>query len=190
MRSLLPILPLQPFHFTQNLIMPRPDLNRVQSFYHKYISLVEEDELFNAFSRYTAETKSFLERIPADKTDFRYAEGKWSVKEVLQHMIDAERVFSLRALWLARKDIAPQPGFDENRWAENANTSTRSWEDLLEEFIVVRKSTMQLFNSFDQEALEASGIINNAPAYVLGIGFLLIGHTLHHQKIIGERYLS
>lgn len=169
--------------------MARPDLNRVQSFYHKYIGLVKEDELTNAFDRYTAEIESFLEGITEDKIDYRYAEGKWSVKEVLQHMIDAERVFSLRALWLARKDVSPQPGFDENRWVENANISTRQWEGLLEEFKTVRKSTIQLFNSFDQQALEASGIINDAPAYVLGIGFLLIGHSLHHQKIIGERYL-
>lgn len=169
--------------------MARPDLNKVQPFYHKYIALVEENELASAFKRYTFETIAFFKNIPTEKIDFRYAEGKWSIKEVLQHMIDAERVFSLRALWLARKDVSPQPGFDENLWAENANTSARSWEDLMEEFETVRRSSIQLFNSFGQEELDASGIVNDAPAYVLGIGFLLIGHSLHHQKIIGERYL-
>jgi DinB superfamily len=107
----------------------------------------------------------------------------------LQHVIDAERIFTYRALRFARKDHTPLPGFDENVFAENAKADKRDWYELLEEFKVVRKAPEYLFNSFDKDQLEATGLANNSPTYVLGIGFLLIGHSLHHQRIIEERYL-
>lgn len=169
--------------------MPRPDLSRVASFYHNYVSHVKEDDLPEAFSRHSAEFISFLGGIPAEKYDYRYAKGKWTIKEVLQHVIDAERVFTYRALRFARQDHTPLPGFDENVFAENAKADKRDWNKLVEEFKAVRKSSEYLFNSFDKEQLEAAGLANNNPTYVLGIGFLLIGHSLHHQRIIEERYL-
>jgi uncharacterized damage-inducible protein DinB len=165
----------------------RPDLSRVGNWYHHYIDLVTEDELPEAFDKQSASFVRFLETIPVEKYDYRYAEGKWSIKEVLQHIIDAERVFSYRALRFARKDKTPLPGFDENAFAEAAKADTRNWDKLVEEFKVVRRSSELLFNSFDEDQLQSDGISSNSPNYVLALGYILIGHAMHHQKIIKER---
>ena len=132
----------------------------------------------------------FFEKIPVDKINHAYAKGKWTIKEVLQHMIDSERVFCYRALRFARKDPTPLPGFDENLFAENAKADQRSWNDLLEEFKAVRKATEFLYSSFDEEQLHAEGISNKHSNYVLAFGYISVGHALHHVKIIKERYLG
>lgn len=167
----------------------RPDLSRVGNFYHNYINLVKEDELAEAFEKESASFIRFLDTIPAEKYDYRYAEDKWTIKEVLQHIIDAERIFSYRALRFARKDKTPLPGFDENSFAAASKAEARNWDKLVEEFKVVRRSSELLFHSFDEEQLQSDGISSNAPNYVSALGFILIGHTMHHQKILKERYL-
>ena len=167
----------------------RPDLSRVPGFYHNYISHVPQDDLMEAFNVQTPAFIGFIESIPPEKYDYRYAEGKWAIKELLQHVIDAERVFAYRALTFARKDTTFLPGFDENLFAENAKTDKRDWKNLVEEFKVVRMASEYLFASFDDDQLDASGTANNSSVYVLGIGFLLIGHSLHHMRVIKERYL-
>ena len=167
----------------------RPDLSRVGNFYHNYINQVTEDELAEAFDKESASFIRFLDTIPAEKYDYRYAEDKWTIKEVLQHIIDAERIFSYRALRFARKDKTPLPGFDENSFAAASKADARNWDKLVEEFKVVRRSSELLFHSFDEEQLQSDGISSNASNYVLALGFILIGHTMHHQKIIKERYL-
>jgi DinB superfamily len=167
----------------------RPDLSRIAPFYHNYISQVKEDDLAKAFTKYSSEFIQFLNSIPASKYDYCYAEGKWTIREVLQHIIDSERVFCYRALRFARKDNTPLPGFDENLFAQNSNAGKRDWQSLVEEFKAVRKSSEYLFNTFDKEQLEANGLANNTPNYVLGIGFIIVGHSMHHKKITEERYL-
>jgi hypothetical protein len=162
----------------------------VPEFYHNYIKQVPENDLMSAFENQTPVVMGFLKNLPADKIDYAYSTGKWSIKEVLQHMIDAERVFCYRALRFARKDPTPLPGFDENLFAENAKAVARSWNDLLEEFKAVRKATEWLYGSFDEEQLNASGLSNNHSNYVLAFGYISVGHSLHHMKIINERYLS
>jgi len=170
--------------------MSRPDLNRVPEFYHNYISQVPENDLMTAFKNQTPVFVNFLNSIPADKINYAYAAGKWTIKEVLQHAIDAERIFCYRALRFARNDSTPLPGFDENLFAENAKTDKRNWNDLVEEFKTVRKATEWLYSSFDEEQLNASGVSNNHSNYVLAFGYISIGHSLHHMKIIKERYLA
>src|SRR5205085_9801419 len=123
----------------------RPDLNRVPEFYHNYINQVKEDDLATAFTNQTAVLVSFLETIPKEKYDYAYAAGKWTIKEVLQHLIDGERIFCYRALRFARKDATPLPGFDENLFAETAKAGKRNWNDLVEEFKAVRRSSELLF---------------------------------------------
>ena len=142
-----------------------------------------------AFEKESASLIRFLETIPPEKHHYRYAEGKWSIKEVLQHIIDAERIFAYRALRFTRKDTTPLPGFDENSFAATSKADARSWDKLLEELNVVRRSSELLFNSFDAEQLQANGISSNSPNYVLAVGFIIIGHAMHHQKILKERYL-
>jgi hypothetical protein len=167
----------------------RPDLNRVPPFYHNYIKHVPEDDLMTAFKTQTAVFLDFIQNIPVNKIDYAYAEGKWTVRELLQHVIDAERIFAYRALRFARKDPTPLPGFDENLYAKNAGANRRNWSDLIEEFKSIRKSTEWLYSSFDEEQLDASGVANNDSNYVLAFGFISIGHSLHHMRILKERYL-
>src|SRR5688572_1422249 len=167
----------------------QPDLSRVGSFYHNYINLVAENEISDAFEKQSAALFRFLETIPAEKHDHRYAEGKWTIKEILQHLIDAERVFVYRALRFGRKDATPLPGFDENLFAANAKADKRSWDKLIEELKAVRRSSELLFQSFDADQLQSDGISSNSPNYVLAIGYIIVGHAMHHQKIIKERYL-
>ena len=169
--------------------MARPDLSHVPEFYHNYINQAPENDLMEAFRNGTRDFINFFETIPAHKRDYRYADGKWSIKEVLQHIIDGERVFSYRAMCFARKDATPLPGFDENEYTLNSKSDKREWNDLLEEFKAVRKSSELLFASFDEEQLNASGLANNNSNYVLGIGFIMVGHSLYHMKVIKERYL-
>lgn len=169
--------------------MPRPDLSRVPVFYHNYINQVPEDDLMTAFKNGTSPFIKLLESIDPAKYDHKYAEGKWTIREVLQHIIDAERVFNYRALRFARKDPTPLPGFDENLFARTAKADKRKWDDLVNEFKSVRQSSEDLFGSFDNEQLEASGISNNHSVYVLAWGYIVVGHCLHHMQIIRERYL-
>ena len=167
----------------------RPDLDRVVSYFHPYMELVPDDDLFTAFDRQSPSFIRFLENIPADKHDFRYAPEKWSIREVLQHIMDAERIFAYRALRFARLDPTPLPGFDENLYVQHAKADARPWEKLLEEFQVLWRSSQLLFQSFDAAQLDAGGVSSGKPNYVLGLGYILIGHSLHHQQIIKERYL-
>ena len=168
----------------------RPDLSRIPQFYHNYINQVPQDDLREAFKVQTPAFIKFIESIPPDKYDYRYADDKWTIREVLQHIIDAERVFAYRALRFARKDATPLPSFDENLFAENAKADKRDWKEMVEEFKVVRKSSEYMFNSFDDDQLDATGISNSNPVYVLAIGFVIVGHAIHHMRITKERYLQ
>ena len=167
----------------------RPDLSRVPSFYHNYIRQVPQDELLEAFNAGTPAFVQFIENIPLIKREYRYAAGKWTIKEVLQHIIDAERIFAYRALRFARKDGTLLPGFDENSFAINARADKRDWDNLIAEFKAVRMASEYLFASFDENQLDAEGTANNNSIYVLGIGFIVVGHSLHHMNVIKEKYL-
>lgn len=169
--------------------MPSVDINRVPSFYHNYIRQVEKDDLREAFSFYPAAVTAFLQDIPEEKWGHRYAEGKWTIAELVLHMIDAERIFSYRALRIARKDQTPLPGFEENDYVVHSKASSRTKDSLINELKAVQLSTRLLFDSFDDEQLECSGTASGGSTYVRGIGFILIGHSLHHQNIIRQRYL-
>lgn len=169
--------------------MPRPNLSRIPEWFHNYVNQVPENDLMEAMINQTPLFINFFESIPVAKRDYRYAEGKWTIKEMLQHIIDAERVFAYRGLCIARKDTTPLPGFDENNYANNAKANTRDWDEMMEEFKAVRRSSEILFGSFDEEQLETNGTANNNPIYVLAIGFVLVGHVNHHLRILKERYL-
>lgn len=170
--------------------MSRPDLSRVPEWYHNYINLVEEHNLMEALRNQASSFSQFLETLPEEKRDYRYGEDKWTIKEMLQHIIDAERIFSYRALCFARKDTTPLPGFDENSYAANSKAAGRNWNEMVIEFKTVRQSTQILFDSFDKEQLETSGTASGKSIYVLAIGFIIVGHINHHTTVIKERYLQ
>ncbi|MGZ5287135.1 MAG: DinB family protein, partial [Flavisolibacter sp.] len=150
--------------------MPDVDLSRVPSFYHKYIAKVTANEMDEAFQIHQKELVTTLNSLPEDKWDFRYAEGKWSIREMVQHMIDTERIFCYRALCFARRDPNPLPGFDENQYVESSKGDQRSTRELIEEMQVVQKASALLFASFTPEMLEQSGVANGNSIYVKAIG--------------------
>jgi hypothetical protein len=174
----------------QFIFMARPDLSRIPDFYHNYINEAEDDNLIDALERNAKNFIKLLKEIPNKKRDYSYAEGKWTIKELLQHVIDGERIFAYRALCFARKDATPLPGFEENDYAENSKAGKRKWKDLVKEFKTVRESTIILMNSFDEEQLETSGTANGYSNYVLALGFIIAGHAAHHAKVLKERYLK
>lgn len=168
--------------------MARPSTQDYKEFYHTYVSLVPENDILEAFSSQTAVTLQFLDAIPEDKLDYAYATGKWTVRQVLQHLTDAERIFAYRALSIARKDPNPLPGFDENEYAEVARVEHRDWMDMIEEFQMVRLASEHLFRSLNEDELQRKGMASNAPITVLSIGYIIVGHAMHHQRVMKERY--
>jgi uncharacterized damage-inducible protein DinB len=131
----------------------------------------------------------FVQDIPMDIFDYRYAEGKWTIKDILQHIIDTERIFAYRALRIARNDKTALPGFEEDDYAREANGSSRSIQSLLTELAIVRQSTLALFKTFSDDVLLQTGTASNNPVSVRAIGFMIIGHQNHHQRVFKERYL-
>ncbi|TDE05632.1 DinB family protein [Flavobacterium hiemivividum] len=158
-------------------------------YYAPYIEALNNVNLIEELEICLHEFIKFVQNIPMDKFDYRYAEGKWTIKEIIQHLIDTERVFSYRALRISRNDKTPLPGFDENDYVDNTNANERGLQVLLTELAVVRQSTLALFKSFSEEQLIRVGVASNCAVSVRAIGFIVIGHQKHHQKVFQERYL-
>ncbi len=169
--------------------MPKPDLQKVPSHLHEEIDLVECDDINEAFNKY-ANFQANLESVPVEKWEYRYSEGKWSIKELVQHVIDAERIFCNRVLVIVRKDnVTPLVSFEEKDYAKFSEAGKRTKNDLIEELVIVRSSSKKLFDSFSNEQLFTVGAVNDYEIDVNALGFVIIGHLLHHLKIIRERYL-
>ena len=164
-------------------------VNEYAGFFATYIKAVENVNLIEELEISVHDFVRFVQNISMDKFDYRYAEGKWTIKEIIQHLIDAERIFGYRALRISRNDKTPLPGFEENDYVKNTDAKLRSIQDLLTEMAVVRQSTLSLFKSFSQEQLSRMGVASNNEISVRAIGFIIIGHQKHHQPIFQERYL-
>ena len=168
--------------------MKRSEITPMPQFFDRYINQVEDIDINEALEKYNSiETLldvSKLEQL-GDKV---YAPGKWTIKEVIQHMTDNERVQAYRALRISRNDQTPLPGYDETLFAANVDPSGRSLSDLLEEFAIVRKANIILFRNISEEQQKRTGLCNNVIIPVLALGFVLVGHQLHHAKIITEKY--
>jgi uncharacterized damage-inducible protein DinB len=169
--------------------MARPSLSDA-SFGQHYIALAQGNSAKEVVANHAAEILEFYTSLPEQKKDFAYAEGKWTIIEVLQHVIDAERVFTYRALRFARKDATPLPGFDENDYAANSNAAARDFDALKQEFIALRKATDIFISSLDEEQLQQGGTSNNKYITVNALAFIIYGHLLHHINITKERYLA
>lgn len=159
-------------------------------FYQNYIKLAPGDNVLDAMQRNTRNFRKLLKRIPRKKIDKAYEDGKWTIKELLQHIIDAERVFAYRAITFARKDSTALPSFDENTWAANSMAAQRNWKEMIEEFKSLRSATEMMFGSFEDSQLRAIGTASNKEINVLALGFIISGHVEHHINIIRERYLK
>ncbi|MEJ7627248.1 MAG: DinB family protein [Ferruginibacter sp.] len=170
--------------------MPKPAVGSYPAYFENYVNQVPENDLFEAIKNQQIIVETYFKNIDEEKSNYAYAPGKWTLKEMLQHVIDTERIFNFRALAFARKDHASLPGFDENNYAANSNANQREWKGIFEELIAVRRSTDFMFNSFDINMLNATGISNNNPASVLAMGFVTVGHLYHHINIIETRYME
>lgn len=158
--------------------------------FKNYVAKASDEDLSKALKNSTKRFKKLLDKIPGKKVNYAYAEGKWTIKQLLQHIIDAERVFVLRALWFGRKDASPLPGFDENNWALHAKVEDRKWKDMVQEFFELRSSTERFFASLSDDVLKTEGSANNTLLSVAALGFVSAGHVEHHIDIIEERYLA
>jgi DinB superfamily len=168
--------------------MKKSSLPRNPSYFDTYINQVEDIELSAAFEQSIAAIDALDLDLLYAIGEQVYAPGKWSIKELLLHITDAERVFAYRALRFARNDKTPLPGFDENAFVEYCGANRRSLSDLLAELRCVRESSKMLFASFDDTALARTGIMYNTELPVLAIGFTIIGHQNHHFRVLQERY--
>jgi hypothetical protein len=159
-------------------------------FYQNYIAKAPDKNVVKALEKNARNCRKLLKKIPKKKHDYAYAEGKWTIRELVQHMVDAERVFSYRATSIARKDPTPLPSFDENVWAVNSQANNRGWKELIEEFRFLREANELLFDSFTEEQLRSIGVASNKEINVLALGYIIAGHAEHHLGIIKERYLA
>lgn len=158
-------------------------------FFDRYIHLVEQEDLFESF-KVSMDALNSLDMVALNKIgDKRYQADKWTTKDVIQHIIDNERIQSYRALRFARHDNTELPGYDENLLGRNSKAINRTIDELIEELKTLRTSTIQLFNSFDKSDLTNIGIASNQTISVLALGFVIVGHQIHHFNVIKERYL-
>ena len=168
----------------------RPEEGEYLPYYGKYISLVPDGDLLETLRGQIAETLALLRAIPEARASHRYAPGKWSIKEVVGHMADVERVMAYRALRVARDDKTPLPGFDENAYVPAANFERRSLASLANELAQVRSATIAFLETLDAVAAARQGTANNAPISARALAYIIAGHERHHVALLRERYLN
>ncbi len=169
--------------------MARPGDKEYADFYHTYVTKVQAIEVTDALLEGLQILSEVISNIDEADSEYRYEAGKWSIKQIISHLIDAERIFSYRALRYARNDKTSLPGFSENYYSENTNADERTFSDLINESNRLHQSTLDLFMSFNDEMLSRSGIANKNEIRVLALGFVTAGHKIHHAKVIKDRYM-
>lgn len=166
----------------------RPLPAEVFEHFRNYVGKAHGDELFNAFDLAAQRLRSYTRLVVPEREEYRYAEGKWTIKEVVQHLNDTERILSYRALRFARNDATELPGFEENDYVPEAETARRSLHDLVVEHDMIRQATVALFNSFTPAMLLRSGSANGKRISVRALGWSIAGHVMHHVDILEQRY--
>jgi DinB superfamily len=168
----------------------RPTSNEYAPFYEKYVSLIPSEDILGTLEAQRVQMAQLFAARSEREGNFRYANGKWSVKEVLGHINDAERVFSYRAMRIGRGDTTPLPAFDQDDYVKQSGAGARTLGDLAEEFQVIRNSSIALFRSFDELAWPREGTASDVSVTVRALAFIIAGHELHHRRILEERYFS
>jgi hypothetical protein len=168
----------------------KPEPNEHDRYFSTYIDRVQEGHLLDDLERQANEIAELCGGLSEAQGEFRYAPGKWSIKELLGHLIDTERVFGFRALWFARGGPAELPGFEQDDFVRVADFEGRSIESLIAEFVHLRRSTFDLLSSFRDAEWARSGISSGVSLSVRAIGYILVGHVIHHQGVLEERYLN
>ena len=166
----------------------RPESSEYAPFYHGYVATVPEGDVVALLRRSGGELHDALAAIPEDRGGFRYADEKWSIRQVVGHMIDAERIFTYRALRIARGDTTPLAAFDENDYVKTAGSEARTLSNLARELGAVREASVQLFESLPDDAWGRSGVASGKNISVRALAYITAGHAMHHLKILRERY--
>jgi uncharacterized damage-inducible protein DinB len=174
---------------TAAAITKRPESSEYPNYAHGYISLVPDGNIVGILSQQLEETLALINSIPDARKDWRYAEGKWSVKELIGHVIDSERIFAYRALRFGRGDSTPLSGFEQDDYVRGGGFSDRSLSDLAEEYEHVRRATISLLANLDDEAWSRRGSANDNEISVRALAFIIAGHERHHVEILRTRYL-
>ena len=169
--------------------MQKPDTTEYAPYYKRYIDLIDTEDLLSFFKLQSEEIISLLKNVSEEQASFRYAEGKWMMKEVFAHIIDSERIFGYRVLAISRGDKNPLPGFAENEYVANGKYEKRSLQSLVTEYTHLSAANLELFKSLDVEMLSQRGIASNKEVTARAILFVTIGHEKHHLEIIKTRYL-
>ena len=159
-------------------------------YFNYYINLVEDDEVFSVLQNNKNAVHELFDTLEESKGKYCYAKGKWSIKELLVHLVDTERIFCYRALCIARNEKKDLPSFDHEAYVKNSNANERTLDDIEKEFETVRKATISLFENFTPKMLAASGTANGNRLTVLAIGYLIVGHVKHHLTVLQEKYLA
>ena len=172
-------------------VIEKPGVGEYPAYAHIYIDLLPDDGLILKHLEDNLEsTRKFIASIPKARLLHRYAEGKWTIKEILGHIVDDERIYVYKALRFARNDSTELPGFDQDHYAEYSEANKQEIMDLLDEFTLVRRSTIAFFNSLDDAALMRAGVADGKRASVRALAYHIAGHELRHMNIIKERYLK
>jgi DinB superfamily len=167
----------------------KPEKDEFLPYYVRYIDLVGSGDVLATLSRQMAETQALLRSLPASVATYRYAPGKWSVNEVIGHLIDSERIFAARALRFARNDGTPLPGFEQDDYVSNSSFDSYPLDELASELGSVRESTLFLFKHLQEDAWMRRGTANGAEVSVRALAYIIAGHELHHREILRARYL-
>jgi len=171
-------------------VIHRPDDTEYLSYYSRYITLVPEGDILTTLTRQNEATMALLRGLSESQGGFRYAPGKWSIKELVAHLSDAERIFADRALRFARADQTPLPGFEENDYVRNGSFDSFHLADIVSGFAHVRRSTVSLFQLMSNDATTRRGKANNAEVSVRALAYIIAGHELHHINVLRTRYLE
>ena len=166
----------------------RPKETDLSREHYAYMQLVEGDDILAAIEQQSSATQKLLASLDESRASFRYAEGKWSVKQVIGHLVDAERILGYRALAIARGDTQPLPSFDEQNYVRNANFDEWSLGDLSEAYALARRATIVFFQNLPEDAWTRRGVANGYEVTALALAWTIAGHELHHMKVLRERY--
>lgn len=169
--------------------MNRPEPNEYDRYYETYVSLVEETDIISAMQNQLDEIEKLFGEITEEKSLHAYAPGKWTIKELIGHLTDGERIFAYRALRISRADQTPIEGFEQNGYIENSNFNAARLTDLTEELLLTRKANLILFKNLPDEAWTRTGTASGVPVSVRALAYIMVGHIRHHLNILRERYL-
>lgn len=170
--------------------MNRPEKTEYGEFYNRYISLVPGGDIISELSAQPTQLQDIFVSMPEDRGTYAYADGKWTIKELLSHLIDGERIFGYRALRISRGDKTPIEGFEQDDYIEHSHANERSLADLLEEFNLLRRANLIVLNYLSDEDWKRMGTASDTPVSVRALAYIMAGHVTHHLNILRERYLA